>query len=271
MAPERQSEATAALAAVGLLLRHARERILPNLVTDDDPYERAILVALFARSVPLTESLVRLGEDGYGREALMLNRPLFELMLDAYWTHANPKLAGERFVQHARFTQHLQRETAARYPEVFGELPPLENLSDEELKQLKQIFGDFGHKSWTGLNTRARVASIEVQFSEADDDRQQLWLALDVLNAASNAELHPSAWSLGRALRRVPTPDGGEALQFRAAPEPELVAFALRQAWWIFGQFLALIHIVAALPKEPLLDAGESGHALIEAAQANAP
>ena len=91
-------------------------------------------------------------------------------------------------------------------------------------------------------------------------------MALDVLNAVSNAELHPSSWSLSRALRRVPTPDGGERLQVRMGSEAELVPFALRQARWMFGQLLASIHAVATLPTEPLLDAGDSGQALIDAA-----
>lgn len=272
VASETQSESVAALAAVDLLLRHAREGVIPNLATEGDPYERAILLALFARSVPLSESIVRLGEDGYGREALMLNRPLFELMLDAYWTHANSELASERFVQHARFVQHLQRETAVRYPEFYGPLSPAEKLGDEELKRLKKIFGDFGHRSWTGLGTRARVVCIQSQFDEHDGDRGNLWFAFEVLNVASNAELHPSAWSLGRALRRLPNSDGGgEKLQFRPASEPELVAFALRQTWWIMGQILALVHSAWALPDEPLLEVGRAGDALIQAAYAEVP
>jgi hypothetical protein len=93
MDPETQNDDIAAVTALDLLLGHATEQVVPNMATKGDPYERAILVALFARSVPLTEAISQLGKDGFGREALMLNRPLFELMLDAYWTHANLKLA----------------------------------------------------------------------------------------------------------------------------------------------------------------------------------
>jgi hypothetical protein len=264
-AADRLSPASAALAAVDLLVVHAKEQVAPNLSTEGDPYERAVLVALFARSLPLTQAIVLLGHDGFGREALMLNRPLFELMLDAYWTDANHDLASERFIQHARFTQHLQRATAVRYPTIFGTTLPLETPSESELKVLRKTFGKFGHKSWTGLSTRERVASIKERFDDADD-RRQLMLAADVLNAASNAELHPSSWSLGRALRRITTSDGEERLQFRVESEAELVGIALRQTWWIFGQLLAVIHSAAELDKGGLLDAGDAGHALIEAA-----
>jgi hypothetical protein len=264
-AAETLSPASAALAAVDLLVVHAKEHVVPNLSTEGNPYERAILVALFARSLPLTQAIVRLGHEGFGREALMLNRPLFELMIDAHWADANRDLASERFIQHARFTQHLQRETAVRYPTIFGTPSPLETLSDDELKSLRRTFGKFGHKSWTGLSTLERVASIQERFDDAGD-RRQLMLASEILNAASNAELHPSPWSLGRALRRVTNVDGGERLQFRAAPEPELVGIALRQSWWIFGQLLNVMHTAAGLAKGGLLDAGDAGHALIEAA-----
>jgi hypothetical protein len=90
-------------------------------------------------------------------------------------------------------------------------------------------------------------------------------LASEILNTVSNAELHPSAWSLGRALRRVKVGEG-ERLEFRATPEHELVGIALRQTWWIFGQLLHVIHSAAGLANESLLEAGDAGHALIEAA-----
>jgi hypothetical protein len=144
-----------------------------------------------------------------------------------------------------------------------------DRLDDDELKRHRKTFGRFGEKGWTGLSTHQRVAAIEDQLDK--DDRRQLRIALEVLNGFSNAELHPTAWSLGRALRRVPTADGGERLQVRVGPEPELVPIALRQAWWTFGQLLGVVHTVAALPTKPLLDAGDEGKALIDAAEAEAP
>jgi hypothetical protein len=269
MTRETQTEPGAALAAVDLLLRHAQERISANLVTEDDPYERSILVALFARSMPLTEAIVLLGEGGFGREALMLCRPLFELLLDALWTHANPELSRRLFLEHARFTLHLQRETASRYSELFGEMASEDRLDDDELKRHRKTFGRFGEKGWTGLSTHQLVAAIEDQLDE--DDRRQLRIALEVLNGFSNAELHPTSWSLGRALRRVPTVDGGEKLQVRVGAEPQLVSVALRQTWWMFGQVLGVIHAGTALPTEPLLDAGEAGQALIDGVDTEAP
>jgi hypothetical protein len=265
-----QSETDAAVSAVNLLLDHARTNVIPNLAADGDPYDRAILVALFARSVPLTEAIVRLGQAGYGREALMLNRALLELMLDAYWTHANPAVARDRFVKHARFKQHLQRETARLYPRVFGDVPGREELGEDELRGLKTLFGKYGQRSWTGLSTHQRAKRVESQFDEERGERKQLWLALDVLNVASNAELHPSAWSLGRALRRVPLPAGGQKLQFRVSGEAELVGFALRQTWWLLGQILAVMHTAADLPRDGLLDAGDASYALLRPASVEA-
>ena len=213
---EKSWAGAAPLAAIWLLLDHARRRVIPNLATDRDPYERAIVVALFPRSVTLVEAIVRLGHDGFGREALTLDRALFELMLDSFWSAANPELAERRFVAHARFTQHLQRERSRLHPAIFGAPEPMDSVGAQELKALGQTFGKFRHRSRMGLSVSERVVAIQGCFEEQSGDRSQLLLTADVLNALSNSELHPSAWSLQRALRRVRDRDGAERLQFRA-------------------------------------------------------
>lgn len=133
---------------------------------------RIIVLALYARSVVLTEAICHLGEGGFGREVLMLNRPLFELMVDAHWAHADLALAEERFVQHARFKQHLMRRVVARYPDVFDEIAPLDELADEELKQLKDLFGPYGQRSWTARSMHERIAAIETQFRRGKYESQ---------------------------------------------------------------------------------------------------
>lgn len=260
MARDEQVTADNQLQAVDLLIEHARKQVLPALHSDDAP-RRAIPSALFARSLALIEAIVVLARAGYGREIVMLNRALFELFVDARWAHVNGDLAQERIVQHARFAQHLQREMAARHPDIFDLQGDLSPLPDEELVELRKLFGTYGHKSWTALGMYQRVGAIEDQF--ADESRDQLWQFFEILHGASNAELHPSSWSLGRALQRTLGPNGEEILHVRTSPETELVPVGLGQAWWIFGQLLALIHENAGIPDDDLLDAGDASARLM--------
>lgn len=190
-------------------------------------------------------------------------------MVDAHWAHADLALAEERFVQHARFKQHLGRRVVARYPDVFDEIAPLDELADEELKQLKDLFGPYGEKSWTALSMHKRIAAIETQFDEASTNRRQLRAQYEIGNAANNAELHPSPWSLGRAMR-VPA-RGGEMLQFCVERESELTPEALRQTWWILTQLLGLMHIESALSIDRLSKAADAGADFVAAAQAAGP
>jgi hypothetical protein len=252
MARDEHAPADNELHAVELMIEHARKQVLPAL-HGDDALRRAIPSALFSRALTLVEAIVVLGRAGYGREVLMLNRALFELLVDARWAHANGDLAQERLVQHARFTQHRQREMAARYQDIFGSLDDREPLSDEELETLRGLFGTYAHKGWTGLTMHQRVTAIGEQFGEGQG---QLQAYFEILHGASNAELHPSSWSLGRALRRVPGSDE-EMLQVRTSSEQELVPVGLGQTWWIFGQLLALIHENAGIPDDDLLDVGD--------------
>ena len=261
--PEEDRDAAAAIAATRRLTEYARDDVLPNLATDRDAMQRAILVALFARSLVLAETIVHVAEGGFGREALMLNRPLFELMIDAHWTKLNPQVAQQRFIQHARFTQHLQRETARRYPHELGEPPDISRLPDAELKDLRTMFGAYATTSWTGLALHTRVDSVASQFADPDDARQ-LRFGREVLNAFANAELHPGAWSLSRALRRVPAGEGIERVQVRSEPESELVAVALRQTWWIFAALLTVIVDDIGLAPEALRRVQAEGHAFMQ-------
>jgi hypothetical protein len=85
----------------------------------------------------------------------MLTRSLFEDMVDAHWVCVEPGLARERLTQHLDHTRLLFNETAADFPTIFDP----ENLPSADPSQrpaLDKIFGNFGHKSWTGLDIHRR-------------------------------------------------------------------------------------------------------------------
>lgn len=252
---DNEVPAEAAIGAVAALVAHARDHVLPRL-TSDDPYRYVIPVALFARSVSLVESVLVLAEAGHGREMIMLNRPLFESMVDAYWAAIDPERAERRFVAQARHTQHLRGELAQTRLDLFPEAASAQSLDEAELRELEKTFGRHGQRSWTGLGLRARVDEVALMFEDA---AEQLQLSYNIHNQLANAELHSTSWSLARGLRRVRTADGSERIQVRVGPEPELVVTALQQTWWVFGHHLGLIHRLAGIDLEPLWEVSDSG------------
>ena len=67
-----------------------------------------LIATIFARSTRTFEAVVKhLGDKGFGEQGLMLDRSLFEDMVDARWVSLNPELAGERFVAHDGWTRYL--------------------------------------------------------------------------------------------------------------------------------------------------------------------
>jgi hypothetical protein len=93
---------TRQLDALRALVAFARDEVSPLLDGGNDPYDRLVIVMLFARATTTAEAVAALGDQGFGQQAMMLNRSLYEYMIDAHWAHANHKLARERFVQHAQ-------------------------------------------------------------------------------------------------------------------------------------------------------------------------
>lgn len=249
--------------AIQLLLQHYHALVVPGFRRLEEPESRVVQFALLIRSPPLVEGALALAEAGFGRETMILNRPLFELMLDAGWAIAEPEKANDRFLAHARYTQHLQREAAERYPEL-GITPGGGPLPPAEVKSGIRDFGRYASDSWTGMNLKKRVHAFEERLGPRDSDRRQLWFAFDVLHDLNNGEVHPSSWSLGRGLRRVPSADGAHRLQFRVGPEPELSAFALSFTWWVFVQLLDLMHDFAGVPTDSLQEAADAGAELLE-------
>jgi len=247
--------------AIHVLLNHYHGEVVPAFGHPDQPAEKQVVqVALLVRSAPLVEAALTLAEAGFGRETMMLNRPLFELMLDAAWAGKNATLADERFVAHARYTQHLQREVADRYPEL-GITPGKDRLKRDEIKASSKLFGAHASRSWTGTRTMERIKAFKDRLDPGQE--REFRFVVDVLHNWNNGELHPSSWSLARALRRVPAPKGGHVVQFRVGPEPEFAAFALGCTWWVFVQLLDLMHEVANIPTNSLQAAADVGAELL--------
>lgn len=202
-----------------------------------------ILISIFARSARTYEGIVRcLGEKGFGEQGLMLNRSLFEDMIDAHWLSINRDLATNRLYKHDIYSRLLRAETQRKYPKVFdGRKPPPIKVTNEERKEMQSLFGQSGSGSWTGVRSLdERVDLVKHLWGEAEEALMFWW---DWVQKLHNEVLHPSAFSLARL--GAPTihqdENDGESLEWHFGSTVEWLGRSVHAAYWTFSQTVSLI------------------------------
>ena len=79
------------------LLTYLQEELRPRVgAPEPQPAHWGIILALFASATTTYEAAVLLAREEFGYQAAMLNRSLFEAMVDCYWAAMNPTLAVKR-------------------------------------------------------------------------------------------------------------------------------------------------------------------------------
>lgn len=119
-----------------------------------------LILTLFARSLDTFMAAVRLASLGYGAQASMLNRSLFEDMIDVHWIATEPEAAEQRYRDHHQHGRMLLADAVARHPEHYDEVE-LPEFDPDERQQLDDLYGRWGSKSWSGLNLHDRVKRVE--------------------------------------------------------------------------------------------------------------
>jgi hypothetical protein len=203
-----------------------------------------ILVALLARSTNTFWVSIELARIGFGEQAIMLNRSLFEDMVDAHWVTLEPELARDRFEQHFRHSQMLFADAARQHPERFAE-DDVPFLDETDRPELAKIFGDYGHKSWTGVDMHRRVESIEHLWTN-EDDQKVLHFFRRIVYRDSNQQLHPSAQALNDLVRSSSETELG----LKVGPGPEGVRRSLWSAYWLSVQIVSLVFQHFEFPDE---------------------
>jgi hypothetical protein len=212
---------------------------------------RALLLAVFARSTLTYRAIMQLCRGGYGEQADMLNRSLFEDMAAAHWISLHREEAVERIEQHHQHSRVLWNRVIERRPGL-GDPVDL-GLDDETIAELDRIFGQHGTRPWLGLGMWDLVAEIE-QLWPDDEGREQLWRFYELAHRANNQKLHLSSFALNRIVRA--REDGGEIIfQYSASPSIDAagpVGPALFGAFWIYWQLTSLIWDVYEIPQDDL-------------------
>ncbi len=212
---------------------------------------RALLLAVFARSTLSYRAIMQLCRGGYGEQADMLNRSLFEDMAAAHWISLHREEVVERIEQHHQHSRVLWNRVLERRP---GLSDPVDlGLDEEMMAELDRIFGQHGTGPWLGLGMWDLMCEIE-QLWPDDQGREQLWRFYELAHRANNQKLHLSSFALSRIVQA--REEAGEIVfQYRASPSIDAasaVGPALFGAFWIYWQLTGLIWDVYDIPQDGL-------------------
>lgn len=198
-----------------------------------------ILVSVFCRSTRTYEAIVRrLAKGAFGEQAAMLNRSLFEDMVDAHWIHLYPAVALERLPQHDRWSRHLRAKVQREYADFFDDRqPPEQDLTEEEVTELTKLFGERGDGSWTEIGLHQRYQAILPYWESKEDQRYMRWVKAWI-HKLNNETLHPSAFSLARLAGPQPAEEG--VWHYRFGSTKEWLSQALSCAFWTYEKTFRL-------------------------------
>ncbi len=197
--------------------------------------DRIIMVEA-ARATKTFDAVIRLCEAGFGEQAVMLNRSLFEGMAVAHWASDNRREAVGLFTRHAKYSALLWCETFDDLGwREEGDRPRRPSVGPKQRKEFKDRFGRYGEKPWVGHNLPDVLRAIEHLWDE--QGRADLWTHHDVPHRHSNQILHSTSTAAGAASLG----QTAAALHMTIGPSNQLVSQALFSAYWIYVQVFSLL------------------------------
>ncbi|MFP5364346.1 MAG: SEC-C metal-binding domain-containing protein [Thermoleophilia bacterium] len=200
----------------------------------DEKRADPIIAAEFARARKSYAAVLHLVLGGFGPQAAMLNRALFEGTAVAHWAHANPQRAWELFRKHERHNELLWGDVLTGVGWV--EPDEMDAGTKEERAELDDLFGTYGHRVWTGhKNLREVVKEIEHLWPEGGA-REDLWAYFRVSHRDNNQHLHSSVTALMGGTRTE-----GNAVAFDSVPSSAHLDRALIGGLWCYSQTVTLI------------------------------
>ncbi len=202
----------------------------PGRKADSERVEDALVAIIVARSLTTGWAAYELSTNGFGGQAQMLNRSLFEDMVDAHWVTVEPARAAERYRNHFDHSRMLDAVRAQGDDEGM-ELPTFDAA---ERRRLDALYGRYGDKSWTGLGLKVRVDAIEHLWKDSDR-RAELHRFRRFAHRDNNQTLHLSARGMDALLIEDPT-----GLRIKTGPQPERLIEATLGTWFLLLETLAL-------------------------------
>jgi hypothetical protein len=204
----------------------------PERVSADE-----IIVMELSRSRKNYEASIDSARRGFGEQAAMINRSLFEGMAVAHWVHRNEDAAADRFNRAACLHDHLavERFRNAEWVDV-EEVAFFAPLEIDELEALKGDFGEYGERMWTGhKHLRHLVSEIEDQW-KSEQARKDLWNFLRIVHYDNNQLLHSTVSGMARSMVQR----NRDGIRVWDGPSSTSVDTALFGAYFAFLNLLTL-------------------------------
>jgi hypothetical protein len=195
-----------------------------------------LIATLLSRSLDTFRSAVHLASLGYGMQASMLNRSLFEDMIDVHWVATDPETAEQCYRDHHQHSRMLLADAVAKYPDYYPDIE-VPDFDPDERKKLDDFYGRWGAKPWSRINLHQRVKLVEHHWKDQAGQRT-LHFFHDIAHRENNQVLHVSAAGL-TANAELADEDG--IFTIRIGPRPDMLKRALFGSFWIFDNTLGLI------------------------------
>jgi uncharacterized protein DUF5677/SEC-C motif-containing protein len=195
-----------------------------------------LLLGMFGRLASTFRSLIVLSEKGYGEQAAMLDRALYEGMVDAYWFTVEPERAQARAEQHYIYTRVVVAEAHNCNPppgQPAMAIKPADLTAKEQIDR-ENLFGRYGELSWTGEPLHRRLKVIQEVFPE--DYPGQLSASYAQHNRLPILAMHGAPMAINDRFVDVP---GGQAVL--AGPSGQHLGPALRTGFWCYSKLVHLL------------------------------
>lgn len=209
----------------------------------------ALLAAEGSRATKTFHGALHLVLGGFGPQAAMLNRSLFEGMAVAHWLTAEPDEALRRFEDHDLHNRLLWSGTLGKRGWLKdGEEVPI--VADDERRRLDSLFGRYGERSWTGLSLYELMKAIEHLWPQGPS-RDDLWEFFEVAHRDNNQMLHSTVGALTAGVR---VGEDDASLSFDGFPSGRHIRRACVGMFWIYMQTLTLLFSHFGIPDRDELD-----------------
>jgi uncharacterized protein DUF5677 len=175
-----------------------------------------LLVAQVTRATHTFEAVVEACRIGRGVQASMLNRSLFEDVLDIHWVAENPDVAPSRADEHDRLMAFAEHQMEVK----FGRSD--RQLTEDEIAEFNKLIATFGgiprafKTPWTRASFEERLALVHTRWQEESEARHFLDYIYQVIQRQNNLLLHSSPTAYRQTLHM--RPDGQRDLN-RAGPD----------------------------------------------------
>jgi len=161
-------------------------------------------VTTIMKSLKGLDALLLLADAGYGNQAMMMARTLFEDSVIAWWCSKTDPMDLQHLLEdHAKSTALLlQRDTPGRadFPMLKG-MPTLEPEVVEQLKLDENLDERRARNLWTGRGVASMVSEIEEEMSPAD--RVVLRQIFDLGYLLTNLAVHHSPMAMDTVVKAV--------------------------------------------------------------------